>query len=252
MKIPHDWTTPQWPAPPQVNAYCTSRNGGISEPPYSTFNLAMHVGDDAQHVSRNRQLLRDKLSLPSEPRWLEQVHSNQVVELTQESVLPPCDASYTREQHQVCAVLTADCVPVLFCDREGSCVAAAHAGWRGLVNGIIPATIQALPVSTSSLMAWLGPAIGPGKFQVGHEVREQLIATDSQMANAFRPCDETNWYADLYHIARKQLIRCGVENIYGGQGCTYSQTERFFSYRRDGATGRMASLIWITSNPLNP
>ncbi len=237
---------PDWPAPPGVKAVSTTRLGGVSHPPFASFNLATHVGDDPDAVAVNRARLVECRALPSEPGWLEQVHATRVVELTERSdgAPPRADAAFTRAPGVVCAVMTADCLPVLFCDARGTRVAAAHAGWRGLAAGVLESTVAALG-GPGSLLAWLGPAIGPSAFEVGEEVREVFVDADGAAAAAFTaagsPC---KYFADIYRLARLRLQRAGVNRIFGGGACTYHDANRFFSFRRDGATGRMASLVW--------
>ncbi len=237
-----DCVIPDWPAPPGVRALTTTRAGGFSRPPYGSFNLADHVGDAADSVARNRALLRERFGVPAEPVWLSQVHGSRVVEA---GTPARADAAYSCRPQVVCAVLTADCLPVLFCDRAGTCVAAAHAGWRGLAGGVLEATVEALPAGAADLMAWLGPAIGPESFEVGDEVREAFIGVDPVAARAFRPTSAERWYADLYLLARQRLSAAGVGEVFGGGHCTFRDEARFYSYRRDGVTGRMASLIWL-------
>lgn len=235
--------TPDWPAPAHVRALSTTRRGGCSQPPFDTLNLGTHVGDEAQAVASNRQRLRQHL--PAEPFWLNQVHGSLVVEASPNTPLPDADASITQSAGQVCAIMTADCLPVLFCNRNGDRVAAAHAGWRGLCNGILENTVAAMQCTPGDIMAWLGPAIGPQAFEVGEEVRTAFLAHSPTAASAFQPAPSGKWLADLYQLARQRLAACGVTQVYGGEYCTYQDQERFFSYRRDGKTGRMASLIWL-------
>jgi len=237
---------PDWPAPAQVRACTTTRIGGISQPPYDTLNLASHVGDDPQAVAENRRRLREYLALPAEPRWLNQVHGSCAADAA--LVADPCDAdaSFTALPGVVCAVLTADCLPLLLCNRAGTKVAAVHAGWRGLHGGVIEQTVRALNLPGSELLAWLGPAIGPDAFEVGGEVREAFISVEARAAEAFRPHGE-RWLADLYLLARQRLASVGVTQVNGGDRCTFSEPEKFYSYRREAKTGRMASLIWIAA-----
>jgi YfiH family protein len=235
-----------WPAPSNVKAYSTTRQGGHSAPPYDGFNLALHVGDDPQTVAQNRRLLQEDLCLPQAPVWLEQVHSNQVIELNQVNQTPTADASFTTRAGVVCAVLTADCLPVLFCDVEGGCVAAAHAGWRGLANGILENTVACLPVENSQILVWLGAAISRSAFEVGDEVYQRFIADNPATACAFMPHGQGHWLADLYQLARIRLQAIGVGKVVGGAYCTYSQTDLFYSYRRTPRTGRIASLIYLS------
>lgn len=238
--------TPDWPAPANVWAYSTTRQGGVSVVPYQSLNLGDHVGDVEGCVNENRQRLIDQLKIPSSPAWLQQVHGCEVYPLgRRQSGIVTADASYTRESAQVCVVMTADCLPLLITNQAGTVVAAVHAGWRGLCNGVVENTLSQLACPPEELMVWLGPAIGPQAFEVGAEVREAFIARDPQAAYAFTPRDEQHWLADIYLLARQRLQRLGVSAVYGGNHCTYSQCQQFFSYRRDGVTGRMASLIWL-------
>ena len=239
-----DWIIPDWPAPANVQAYTTTRHGGVSRPPYAGFNLGDHVGDIVDDVTVNRAQLKRRLNLPAAPIWLNQVHDTQIVNAAEVTAGCTADGSYTTQAGVVCAVLTADCLPVLLCNREGSKVAAAHAGWRGLANGVIETTLDALDAHPENLMAWLGPAIGPQAFEVGAEVREIFIAHHPQAADAFKPAPSGRWLADIYLLARQRLARQGVTAVYGGGECTYTDAQRFYSFRRDRITGRMASLIW--------
>lgn len=238
-----DLLRPEWPAPARVRALQTLRGGGVSQAPWDTFNLGEHVGDDPAHVAANRLLLR--AHLPAEPHWLTQVHGMAAVDAEKCAKNENADAAYTQRSNTVCVVMTADCLPVLFCDRAGSVVAAAHAGWRGLLGGVLESTIAAMAVPPGQLLAWLGPAIGPDRFEVGDEVRAAFLADDAGAAVAFVAHAPGKWLADIYALARRRLLRAGVEGIYGGGLCTVSQPGQFFSYRRDGVTGRMASLIWL-------
>lgn len=238
-----DLLLPDWPAPANVRALQTLRSGGCSPVPWSSLNLGDHVGDDPTHVAANRAALR--AHLPAEPLWLNQVHGNATVEGKYWPKSKIADASYTREPETVCVVMTADCLPVLFCDRAGTVVAAAHAGWRGLLGGVLEATIAGMAVPAGELLAWLGPAIGPQAFEVGDEVRTAFIADDAVAADCFVPKAPGKWLADIYELARRRLRRTGVTAIHGGDFCTVSDPARFFSYRRDGVTGRQASLIWL-------
>jgi YfiH family protein len=239
------YISPDWPAPANVRALVTLRSEGYSRGSYSSFNLAEHTGDDPRAVSRNRALLRDYFHLPAEPVWLEQVHSRRVVMADTIACGTAADASWTDVAGSVCAVMTADCLPVLICDRAGSRVAAAHAGWRGLHAGVVSNTVTRLECAPADLMVWLGPAIGPGAFEVGAEVVQAFIARDSHNALAFRQTDDHHWMCDLYRLARIELDTLGVRAVFGGNECTFTDSTRFYSYRRDGETGRMASLIWL-------
>jgi len=245
MSFPAAWIVPDWPAPAAVRALVTTRSGGVSGAPYEGLNLGSHVGDAAAAVHANRRLLA--AHLPAEPVWLEQVHGVDVVRAATASAGAAADAAFTREAGVVCAVLTADCLPVLFCDRGGSVVAAAHAGWRGLLGGVLERTVRAMGVPPDGLMVWLGPAIGPAAFEVGDEVRAAFLEHDMAAAAAFVPGRTAGkWMADIYALARQRLAALGVDQVFGGGLCTVSDRTRFYSYRRDGVTGRFASLVWIT------
>ena len=255
-----DWLIPDWPAPANVHAVMTTRAGGGSAPPFASMNPASHVGDEPAAVAENRRRLRQ--SLPAEPMWLNQVHGVRVVEgfhagLAEEAempcTIPAADASVARLPGEVCVVLTADCLPVLFCDRAGSVVAAAHAGWRGLAAGVLEETVAAMRVPPEAILAWLGAAIGPDVFEVGEEVRQAFVERHPLAAVAFRPAmpgtldaAPKKWLADIYALARIRLAAAGVGEVHGGGLCTVSDPTRFYSYRRDGVTGRMASLIWLS------
>lgn len=234
--------TPDWPAPANVKALQTTRHGGVSTGVYASLNLGDHVKDDAQHVAANRQLL--SAYMPSEPVWLNQVHGIRVIDAALSSCLESADASFTIRKQVVCVTMTADCLPVLLCDHAGTAVAAVHAGWRSLCDGVIEATVAAMPVPADQLMAWLGPAIGLEAFEVGSEVRAQFMAKDAQAESAFKAKGD-KWLGDLYTIARQRLRRLGVAQVYGGGHCTYSESDTFFSFRRDGDTGRMGTFIWM-------
>jgi polyphenol oxidase len=239
----------EWPAPAQVRAVCTLRDGGVSAGPYASFNLAAHVGDDPQAVAANRSLLRTSLGLPGEPVWLNQVHGTQVLEadgsLGEPSSPPEADAAATRTAGTVLAVMVADCMPVLLCRRDGGAVALAHAGWRGLAAGVLEAAIGRLGAGAEQIHAWLGPAIGPEHFEVGEEVRAAFCTQDARASAAFTRNARARWQCDLYQIATQRLQSLGIGSIHGRRRCTYRESGRFFSYRRDGRTGRMAALIWI-------
>lgn len=237
----NNWLKADWPAPDFVKAGTTLRHGGVSKAPYTSFNLATHVGDELDAVIQNRKMLRT----PAEPQWLEQVHSADVISLPTEQIILKADAAYSITHNTVCAVMTADCLPLLITDTEGTCVAAIHAGWRGLCNGIIEATIKKLPVKAESLLIWLGPAIGADVYEVGEEVYDAFAQQDSKAKQAFTSVSENHWLFDIYAMAKLRLNKLGVTKIYGGDFCTFSDEEQFFSYRRDGVTGRMANLIWI-------
>jgi YfiH family protein len=233
---------PDWPAPPQVHALSTTRQGGVSTGAFAGLNLGEHCGDQADAVARNRARLR--AWLPAEPGWVRQVHGIRVLELPA-AAGAEADAVWTATPGVVCAVLTADCLPVLFCDRAGTRVAAAHAGWRGLAAGVLEATVAALAVPADQLHVWLGPAIGQAAFEVGPEVRAAFIARDPRAIEAFRPGRADRWHADLDRLARQRLGAIGIRSIHGGGRCTWSDAAAFYSFRRDGRTGRMANLVWI-------
>jgi hypothetical protein len=238
--------TPDWPAPARVRAAATLRTGGVSEGTFASFNLGAHVGDDANAVAENRRLLKAALRLPAEPTWLSQVHGTTVINAGEaDAPRPAADASVAFGPGAVCVVLTADCLPVLFCDRAGTRVGAAHAGWRGLVGGVLAETIKTLDVPPGELLAWLGPAIEQDAFEVGPEVLEQFAARDPNNASAFQPNARGRWQADLYQLARIELARLGVTSVHGGGFKCFADGERFFSYRREPRTGRMASLVWL-------
>ena len=243
MSLPEHLIIPDWPAPINVKSMQTTRAGGISSPPYDSFNLGDHVGDAPLAVERNRILLNRLL--PSEPVWLEQVHGIRVANADRASCLPQADACIARHRAAVCVVMTADCLPILLCDTQGGVVGAAHAGWKGLAAGVIEATVQAMDVAPENIMVWLGPAISQNEFEVGDEVRAAFVAIQPHAASAFIPGRNGKWFADLYALARLRLNALGITAIYGGSYCTYRERERFFSYRRDGATGRMGTFIWL-------
>lgn len=237
------WIRPDWPLPANIHAAVTLRTGGVSAGGYSSLNVADHVGDDPDAVAQNRSIVREQLALPGEPVWLKQVHGTRVIFADRAAGVEEADASVTALSDVVCVVMTADCLPVLFCGDDGEVIGAAHAGWRGLKDGIIPKTLETMNCKSCSV--WLGPAIGPDRFEVGDDVRDAFVADDPQQAPAFRPHGDGKWLADIYALARRQLANLGVDNVFGDGYCTVSDADRFFSYRRDGAvSGRMASLIW--------
>jgi len=240
-----NWLEADWPAPDFIKAGTTLRQGGVSGSPYASFNLATHVGDEPAMVEKNRAMLN--LELPTAPQWLEQTHSTQAILLPSKEIVPKADAAYTSKQDIVCAVMTADCLPLLITDKQGSCVAAVHAGWRGLCDGIIEATIKKLTTEPESLLVWLGPAIGADVYEVGEEVYDAFTKEDNNAKQAFTSSSEKHWLFDIYRLAKQRLNNIGVKQIYGGDRCSLSEEEQFFSYRRDDVTGRMASLIWIES-----
>jgi purine-nucleoside/S-methyl-5'-thioadenosine phosphorylase / adenosine deaminase len=243
---------PEWPAPDNVYALSTTRRGGCSEAPFDSLNLGDHVGDDARAVARNRAILSS--ALPTNPgiHWLSQVHGTAVVEAGQAGPMPAADAQWSRSPGAVCTVMTADCLPVLLCSLDGDVVAAAHAGWRGLMAGVLENTVAAMASRPERLLAWLGPAIGPAAFEVGAEVRDAFLASagpadQADVRGCFVPVENRpgHYLADLYTLARVRLAQSGVTRVFGGGYCTASDSDRFFSYRRDGQTGRMASLILL-------
>ncbi len=235
---------PDWPAPENVVAIATTRHGGVSKAPHDSLNLGENSGDDPNAVAENRCRLERALDLPSTPRWLKQVHGTVAVDAAATGGLAEADASFTTQAKVVCSVLSADCLPVLFCDKQGRCVAAAHAGWRGLLAGLLEQTVRQLPVHQQELLAWLGPAIGPEAFEVGSEVRADFIRHDRRSQACFQPSPGGRWLADIYALAKQRLVAVGVGEVFGGEHCTAKQAQ-FFSYRRDGVTGRQASLIYL-------
>ncbi|MCW8908380.1 MAG: peptidoglycan editing factor PgeF [Sedimenticola sp.] len=237
--------SPGWPAPESVRSVITTRLGGVGEAPFDSLNLALHVGDDPATVAENRRRLRALAQLPAEPEWLDQVHGKRVLDCPAEGGDRQADAATTTRPGQVLVVMTADCLPLLLCDRQGSRVAAVHAGWRGLAAGVIEQAVAKFNQPGDQLLAWLGPAIGPLAFEVGDEVREQFVSIDPGAASAFRSARPGHWMANIYQLARLRLQRLGVGFVGGDDYCTVNDSRRFFSYRRDGVTGRMASLIWI-------
>lgn len=267
---PVDFIVPDWPAPANVRALSTSRGlpaadvvsagqplsavervaFGYSAAPYQALNLGNHVGDDPAAVSANRQLLADCADLPAAPLYLTQVHGIVVADCQQAYAADVvADAAVCRGVGPAALVMTADCLPVLFCDEDGTQVAAAHAGWRGLCDGVLEATLAHF-ASPAKVLAWLGPAIGPQHFEVGAEVRAAFVAKQAAAESCFVPTPTAGKYlADIYQLARLRLQAAGVQAIYGGNTCTYANPQQFFSYRRDGQTGRQASLIWLTHTP---
>jgi hypothetical protein len=241
----NDWIIPDWPAPASVGALATTRSGGVSQGPWRSLNLGLNSGDNAADVARNRELLDEALQAPA--HYLQQVHGNGVVQHPGQlsPALPTqADAQWSEEKNAVCAILTADCLPVLFCDRQGKQVAAAHAGWRGLAAGVLENTVAVMQAPAGDVLAWMGPAIGPTAYQVGGEVKAAFDQQQSEGADAF-VTDGERWLFDLYAMARHCLQRAGVGHISGGGYCTFSDEQRFFSYRRESTTGRMASMVWL-------
>lgn len=246
---------PDWPAPPNVRAAVTTRDGGVSHIEYASFNLASHVGDSADSVATNREILQRSLQLPEQPVWLMQVHGVDVLRHDGVTPVKPSheyDACYSNQPGKVCAVLTADCLPVLFCSRDGTEVAAAHAGWRGLVDGVLESTARSFTCPADEILAWMGPAIGPASFEVGPEVLERFLQqwrdySKVAVAACFTPHGKGHWLCDIYALARLQLHKLGIRAVHGGGEDTCADWQRFYSYRRDGDTGRMASLVWRTA-----
>jgi len=237
-----------WPAPSQIHACTTLRHQGCSASPYESWNLAKHVADKESDVMRNRQLLKQRLDLPEEPIWLEQVHGVKVLNVDVEQGADlKADGSFSTRKNRVCCVMTADCLPVLITNTRGTEVAAVHAGWRGLAAGVIEAGLARFTSPADELLVWLGPAIGPDAFEVGEEVRQAFMLRDPNAEKAFRPSEKGTLLANLYQLARQRLQLAGVSAIYGGNFCTYTEEERFYSFRRNPETGRMASLIWMQS-----
>lgn len=246
------WITPQWAAPAGVHAALTLRTGGVSAAPFDTLNLGAHVGDDQLRVAENRRRVAQALALPSAPAWLQQVHGVAVHELGDSGdggAAPrgPADGAFTRVRGRVCAILVADCLPVLFAARDGLVVGAAHAGWRGLAAGVLEATVRAMGVPAGDLVAWLGPSIGPQHFEVGEDVRSAFLEKDAGAARAFQRGHGDRWWCDLPQLAQRRLAACGIGVAAADGSCTFTDRERFFSFRRDGQCGRMAALVWMVA-----
>jgi len=237
---------PDWPAPEHVRAYSSTREGGVSQGAWASLNLATHVQDDLKHVAENRRRLSEALAIPNEPYWLEQVHGTEVVR-PELNTTHCADAAFTQQSDTPCVVMTADCLPVLFCDEQGTAVAAAHAGWRGLAAGVLEQTLKCFE-DQSMVMAWMGPAIGPKHFEVGDEVREVFVQQHSQTESAFVESRPGHWMADIFQLAQQRLSAAGVSQIFGGGICTYADADYFYSFRRESITGRMASLIWLSDD----
>ena len=237
---------PQWQAPAGVHAAFTLRAGGVSAAPYDSLNVGAHVGDDAAAVAENRRRLVNQLGLPAEPAWIEQAHGTDVLSLDDPGARGPADGVVTRKKGRVCVIQVADCMPVLFAARDGSAVAAAHAGWRGLAAGVLEATVARLGLEPAKLLAWMGPAIGAAHFEVGEDVRSAFLARDRDCGSAFTANQRGRWQCDLAALARARLASIGIREVSGGRWCTHAEPARFFSYRRDGRCGRMAALIWLT------
>ncbi|VVN89958.1 peptidoglycan editing factor PgeF [Pseudomonas fluorescens] len=236
------WLIPDWPAPAGVKACVTTRAGGVSLAPFDSLNLGDHVDDSPQAVAENRRRLTDHFSI--QPAWLQQVHGIAVAQ-ADPGLVATADASWSATPGIACTVMTADCLPALFCDRAGSRIAAAHAGWRGLAAGVLEATLDSLAVPPSEVLVWLGPAIGPQAFEVGPEVREAFVQQLPEADQAFVPSRNAGKFmADIYALARLRLAARGVTAVYGGGFCTVTDP-RFYSYRRSPRTGRFASLVWL-------
>jgi YfiH family protein len=241
--LPLDWIVPEWPAPAGVRALVTTRSGGASRGPFAAFNLGTRVGDDPSAVERNRELLRRHL--PADPVWLHQVHGAAAVDAESAGALARADAAVAHTRHAVCAVLTADCLPVLLAHRGARAVGIAHAGWRGLAAGVVEAAVARMAVPPGEIVAWLGPAIGPRAYEVGRDVHDAFVASDAGAGAAFAPSGDGKFHADLYALARLRLAAAGVTAVSGGGFCTHAERERFYSYRRERSTGRFASLVWL-------
>lgn len=238
---------PGWPAPAQVKAVMTTREGGVSAAPFDSLNVGDHVDDDPVAVYDNRKVLIERCQLPSQPVWLSQVHGPTTLKYDLACTGDAADAIVANQHSQVCAVMTADCLPVLFCNKQGTVVGAAHAGWRGLEAGILESTLSEMQCPSQDVLVWLGAAIGPNVFEVGSEVRQAFMAKHPETEQAFRAHGGSKWLADIYALARIRLHNAGIrtEHMFGGEWCTYSQSEQFYSYRREPRTGRMVSLIWL-------
>jgi YfiH family protein len=246
VNLPGSWLVPDWPAPTRVRAFVTTREGGVSEGEHGSLNLGQSCGDEAERVAANRRVVQ--AHLPAPPRWLSQVHGAAVADLDDGAGAagkPVADAAVTSATNRVATVLTADCLPVFLCRDDGGRVAVAHAGWRGLAAGVLENAAAALDCEGHRIVAWLGPAIGPGAFEVGAEVREIFLGVDPRSDAAFAPKTGGKFLADLYALARLRLARAGVGAVFGGGFCTFSEPARFFSYRREKASGRMGAFIWI-------
>jgi YfiH family protein len=237
----------KWNSPSRVKALCTTRRGGFSQPPYDSLNLATHVGDDDQTVLQNRELLRNSLHLPAEPCWLEQTHSTRVVNLESDSSRL-ADAAITREADTIAIVMTADCLPILLCNRSGTEVAVIHAGWRGLVDGVIESAVNGMNSPADQILAWIGPGISQQCFEVGSEVRDLFIAKNNDDESYFVANRPAHWLCDLYGLATAAMTRLEVAEISRTSNCSFSEDSHYFSYRRNAITGRMASMIWIDGN----
>lgn len=238
------WIEAEWPAPKNIRAGTTLRTSGYSKKPFDELNLALHVEDESDCVRKNRNTVIESLHLKSEPNWLDQIHSSKIINLDITSENLNADASYTTKNHNICTIMTADCVPILFCNIEGTQVAAVHAGWKGLSNGIIENSVNAL-TSPEKLLAWIGPCISSSHYEVGADVYENCINHSASLENGFEIINDDHWNCDLVKITKILLKNCGVGAIYECNLCTYENSDLFYSYRRDGKTGRTASMVWM-------
>jgi YfiH family protein len=237
---------PNWPAPKNIVAFTTTRSGGVSQDACASLNLGNRNADSAENIAANRKILRTEMQLPNEPYWINQTHSTIAIEIAHEYKITEADASFTIEKNCICVVNTADCLPLLVCDRDGAAVAAIHAGWRGLLDGVIENTLELFPQAVDKILVWLGPAIGSEVYEVGDEVRAQFIEHDPQAELAFKPSPNDRFLMNIYLLARQRLAKKNITAIYGGDFCTYTQSDQFFSHRRDSKTGRQASLIYFS------
>lgn len=236
------WIKPEWPVASNIHAAVTLRTGGLSAGAFESMNPALHVNDNAETVLKNRQIISQMLNLPSEPVWLEQIHSNRIICADKSLPLEQADASYTDQAEVVCVVMTADCLPILLANRDGVEIAAIHAGWRGLLSGVISNSVARF--NSGQVIAWLGPAIGPDRFEVGNEVKSAFITKSDKFKTAFKQISQDKYLADIYQLAKMELAMLGINQVYGGGFCTVTDEQRFYSYRRNGETGRMATMIW--------
>jgi YfiH family protein len=237
-----NWIKPDWPVASNIHAVATLRSGGVSQGTFNSLNLGLHVNDEPENVYKNRRIISRMLDLPSEPVWMEQVHGIDVIKADQSKQIEKADASYTDQENTVCAVLTADCLSILLATTDGSKIAAIHAGWRGLLSGVVANTVNTM--GTINLVAWLGPAIGADCFEVGQEIKDSFIKKSEKFTQVFTKTNEKKYLVDIYKLAKIELASVGIKQVYGGGFCTVTDKERFYSYRRDGETGRMATLIW--------
>jgi hypothetical protein len=246
------WLPANWPAPARIHAGITTRTGGVSAGPYAALNLALHVGDDAAAVAENRRIVRDGLALPTDPCWLAQMHGTRIIDAAAPGPDRHADGSHATGPGVVCAVLVADCVPVLLCDRAGTEVAAIHAGWRGIAAGVVGAGLAVMRAGPGDVLAWIGPCIDPPRYEVGAEVRDACLTRDPGAGACFVATRPGHWFADLSGLVRRQLAYGGVRHIHGGSPGAHADATRFYSHRRDGRTGRMAALVWIGVDRRDP